>query len=181
MYVCGKSLVNRDRPGVFQLNFDASGVLTSVGTPLASMVTGSGEACSPVTEFYNPNGGGTGVARDWIFFSIGNLTIAAAPIPTGACQTNHAGCVLSINVTGGPAWPPTAVAAQALSLAAPAPANNAGSTSGFVVDNTSVSAQASSFYFTLGTNSTGAGPGVPSCNTTAGTGCAVKLTQGLLD
>ncbi len=141
------------------------------------MVTGSGEACSPVTEFYNPNGGGTGVARDWTFFSLGNLTIAAAPIPTGACQTNNAGCVLSINVTGGPAWPPTALAAQALSLAAPAPANNAGSTSGFVVDNTSVSAQASSFYFTLGTNSTGAGPGVPSCNTTAGVGCAVKLTQ----
>jgi hypothetical protein len=49
------------------------------------------------------------------------------------------------------------------------------------VDNNSVSPQTSSFYFTLGTNSTGTGPGVPSCNTTAGTGCAVKLTQGALN
>jgi hypothetical protein len=36
---------------------------------------------------------------------------------------------------------------------------------------------APSFYFSLGANSTGAGPGVPSCYTTAGVGCAVKLTQ----
>ena len=45
------------------------------------------------------------------------------------------------------------------------------------MDNNSASAQASNIYFSLGTNSTGAGPGVPSCNTTAGVGCAVKFTQ----
>jgi hypothetical protein len=32
-------------------------------------------------------------------------------------------------------------------------------------------------YFSLGTNSSGTGPGLPSCNTTTGVGCAVKLTQ----
>jgi hypothetical protein len=69
-------------------------------------------------------------------------------------------------------WPPAVLAGGART-----PGNVAGSTSGFVVDNTSISAQASSFYFTLGSNSVGAGPGVPSCNTTAGVGCAVKLTQ----
>jgi hypothetical protein len=136
------------------------------------LVNASGSACSPVTEFYNPNGGGTGVPRDWIFFSFGNFAFPAAPVPAGACQTNNAGCVLSVNVTGNPTWPPAAADGFA-----PTPANNAGSTSAFVVDNVSISPQASSFYFTLTTNSTGVGPGVPSCNTTAGVGCAVKLTQ----
>ncbi len=176
MYVCGKSAANRDRPGIYQLSFTpATGVLSGVGTALINLVSASGEACSPVTEFNNPNGAGVGVARDWIFFSIGNRSNngGATTLPAGsACRANRAGCVISINVTGNPAWPPAAV-----TNTAPVPASATGSTSGFVVDNTSVSAQASSFYFTLGANSTGAGPGVPSCNTTAGTGCAVKLTQ----
>jgi hypothetical protein len=175
MYVCGKSTASRDRPGIYQLSFTAAGVLSSVGTALINLVSASGEACSPVTEFNNPNGAGAGVARDWIFFSIGNRSNngGTTTLPAGsACRTDLAGCVISINVTGNPAWPPATV-----TNTAPVPANATGSTSGIVVDNTSVSAQASSFYFTLGANSTGAGPGVPSCNTTAGTGCAVKLTQ----
>jgi hypothetical protein len=193
MYVCGKDSAHRDTPYVYQLSFvAATGVLSGVGTRTfasgARWATGSGEACSPVTEFYNPNGGGAGVPKDWIFFSVGNLAdnvntptpaTAINPVPAGACRTNHAGCVMSINVTGNPAWPLTLP--SALVVAAPTPANNNGSTSGIVVDNTSTSAQASSFYFSLGTNSTGAGPGVPSCNTTAGVGCAVKLTQSALN
>ena len=79
---------------------------------------------------------------------------------------------MSIDVTGNPTWPPAAIT-NAVSL----PTNVAGATSGIVVDNTSTSAQASSIYFSLGANSTGAGPGLPSCDTTPGVGCAVKLTQ----
>ena len=177
MYVCGKANANRDRPAVYQLSFAAAtGALTSVGAnPLGGvsgdLVSTSGEACSPVTEFFNSN-----TAKDWIFFSIGNHTRSANPIPIGVCTAGTGplpfGCVLSADVTGNPAWPPAVLAGGART-----PGNVLGSTSGFVVDNTSISAQASSFYFTLGSNSVGAGPGVPSCNTTASVGCAVKLTQ----
>jgi hypothetical protein len=186
MYVCGKSPSNSDRPAVYQLSFNSSSVLTSVsanpfGNAPNTLTTASGAACSPVTEFYNPNGAGVGVARDWIFFSIGTTaTSVNPPLPTTSCST--IGCVISIDVTGGPAWPPVTATHNV-----PVPANATGSTSGFVVDNeadiTAITGfpQASSFYFTLGANSVGAGPGVPSCNTTAGVGCAVKLTQGLLN
>ena len=183
MYVCGKSPGNSDRPAVYQLSFNASSVLTGVsanpfGNTPNTLTTASGAACSPVTEYYNPNGAGTGIARDWIFFSVGTTaTSTSPPLPSTACST--IGCVISVDVTGGPAWPPANATHNV-----PLPPNAAGSTSGFIVDNAAditVSPQTSSFYFTLGTNSTGAGPGVPSCNTTAGVGCAVKLTQGLLD
>ncbi len=187
MYVCGKDSAIRNRPFVYQINFvPATGVISSVGTRTfasgARWTSANGSACSPVTEFYNPNGGGAGVPEDWIFFSLGNRannTATNNPVPAGACRTNNAGCVLSINVTSNPTWPLTLP--STLVVAAPTPGNNAGSTSGIVVDNTSTSSQASSFYFSLRSNSTGTGPGVPSCNTTAGVGCAVKLTQSALN
>ena len=172
MYVCGKDPANARRPAIYQLSFAAAtAVLTSVGTPLTGLATADGIGCSPVTEFDNPNGGGTGVERDWIFFSFGNNANSVRPM-VGPCTTANVGCLVSINVTGSPSWPPVSVGSTA-SL----PAHNAGSASGIVVDNVSTSAQASSIYFSLAANSTGAGPGVPSCNTTAGVGCAVKLTQ----
>ena len=175
MYVCGKDPGLNDGPAIYQLSFaPATGVLASVGaTPLVSLVQASGEACSPVTEFDNPNGGGTGIESDLIFFSFGNQANSGGPIPVGnSCYNNNLGCIVSIDVTGNPTWPPAAIT-NAFTL----PGNAAGATSGIVVDNTSTSAQASSIYFSLGGNSTGAGPGLPSCNTTPGVGCAVKLTQ----
>jgi hypothetical protein len=178
MYVCGKDPATSDRPAIYQLNFTVAGVLNSA-TAFAGLVS-AGAACSPVTEFFNPNGGGTGVATDWIFFSIGDNSNngAGTTLPMGSlCRINLHGCVISINVTGNPAWPPASV-----TNTAPVPGRNTGSTSGIVVDNqadTSVAAgfQASSLYFTLSGNSTGTGPGVPSCNTTPTVGCAIKLTQ----
>jgi hypothetical protein len=170
MYVCGKDPGQRDQPAVYQLSFTAAtGVLSGVGsTPLTGLSTSNNEACSPVTEFFNAT-----ASTDWIFFSIGNHANSVAPIPSGsACRTDNNGCVISINVTGSPTWPPTN-ANNAASL----PANNAGAASGIVVDNVSASAQASSIYFSLGANSKGTGPGLPSCNTTKNVGCAVKLTQ----
>jgi hypothetical protein len=180
MYVCGKQPGVNDRPAIYQLNFTAAGVLNGA-TPLGGLASADGEACSPVTEFFNPNGAGPGVARDWIFFSIGNSANSVLPIPAGACQSggaSGAGCVISVDVTNPlSVWPPASV-----TNTAPVPANPAGSTSGIIVDNqadTSIGVfpQASSLYFTLGANSTGAGPGVPSCDTTNGVGCAIKLTQ----
>jgi hypothetical protein len=179
MYVCGKARANRDRPAVYQLNFNSSGTLVDSGTnwlggPSGDLVSASGEACSPVTEFFNST-----TAKDWIFFSVGNNTRSANPIPLGVCTAGTEplpfGCVLSADVTGNPAWPPSVLAGSART-----PGNTSGSTSGVVVDNqadTIASPQASSFYFTFGSNSVGAGPGAPSCSTTAGVGCAVKLTQ----
>jgi hypothetical protein len=172
MYVCGKDPANADRPAIYQLSFaPATDVLISVGTPLTGLATADGIVCSPITEFDNPNGGGTGVERDWIFFSFGSAANTVSPI-VGPCATANAGCLISINVLGGPAWPPANVG-----FTASLPPNANGAASGIVVDNVSTAAQASSIYFTLNANSVGTGPGLPSCNTTTGVGCAVKLTQ----
>jgi hypothetical protein len=174
MYVCGKDNTKVDSPALYQLSFNTSGVLTGVGTALTSLTGASGEACSPVTEFFN-----TGTSVDWIFFSIGNNANTGAvanAIPIGsACQSgaaSGAGCIISVNLTVLGTFPPALV-----SNTAPLPANAAGGASGIVVDNVGTSPETSNIYFSLGGNSVGAGPGLPSCNTTAGTGCAIKLTQ----
>ncbi|HKV23588.1 MAG TPA: hypothetical protein VJN93_03260 [Candidatus Acidoferrum sp.] len=175
MYVCGKDPGNADRPAIYQLSFDpASATLTGVGTPLTGLASADTVACSPVTEFDNPNGGGAGVEQDWIFLSFGNHASPAAPI-VGPCASAPTGCLLSLNILNATTWPPASVTATA-SL----PPDAIGAASGIVVDNISTSEQASSIYFTLRTNSTGFGPGLPSCNTRPGTGCAVKLTQSQL-
>jgi hypothetical protein len=178
MYVCGKDSANGNRPAVYRLNFTAAAaLLTGVGSALTGLATADGEACSPVTEIDNPNGGGAGIERDWIFFSIGNSANPANPIPAGSgCRITIKGCVISIDVTGNPTWPPTTVT-NAVSV----PTNAAGGTSGMIVDNVSTAGQASNIYFSLGANSTGNGPGLPSCNKSPNLGCALKLTQsGLL-
>lgn len=175
MYVCGKDPAFNNRPAIYQLSFaPATAVLTSVGTPLTGLVMANNRACSPITEFVN----GTPTSTDdWIFFSVGNSSNTGAGTPlVGPCSGTATGCLISINVAGEPAWPPAAV-----SNTATLPAHAAGATSGIVPDNVSAAAQASRIYFSLGGNSTGAGPGLPSCNTTAGVGCAVKLTQSALE
>jgi hypothetical protein len=167
MYVCGKEAANADRPAIYQLSFTAAtGVVSGVGaTPFIGLTNGNTEACSPITEFFNSG-------TDWIFFSVGaNMNPSGAgPVPA-ACRVASIGCVLSVNVTSG-TWPPAAA-----TNGVPTPSNPAGATSGFVVDNVSASAQTSNIYFSLAVNSVGGGPGLPSCNTTTGVGCAVKLTQ----
>ncbi len=178
MYVCGKRTLEHDEPALYQLSFTTAGVLSSVGTPLTPLVSSSHEACSPVSEFYN-----SGTSTDRIFFSVGDHVTEGAPIPAGSCTVGAnagLGCLIALNVTmwtttPGTAWPPATAPTGSAAMAVPL--NLAGSTSGIVVDNDSTAGQASSIYFSLGTNSTGAGPGLPSCNTTAGVGCAVKLTQ----
>jgi hypothetical protein len=174
MYVCGKDpAAGGARPAIYQLSFNGTGVLTGVGTPLVGLVSVNGQNCSPVTEIYNPNASGGG--KDWIFFSIGNSATNGDPIPAGStCRTDTNGCLISIDVTGNPTWPPTDVT-NARSM----PNHASGSTSGIVVDNvadTATSPQASSIYLSYGGNSTATTP----CNGVTGTGCAVKLTQSAL-
>ncbi|MBZ5698202.1 MAG: hypothetical protein LAN18_06600 [Acidobacteriia bacterium] len=190
MYVCGKDNSQPDMPAIYQLSFNISGTLTSVGTPLLNMTQTSAEACSPVTEVYNPDGGGTGVPKDWIFLSVAEFANHIGPIPAGSpCQTVQHGCLISLDVTDGTTWDgspghPPALLTNAVVIP-PSPytagkGSRPSATSGIVVDNVSTGAQASSIYFSLTNNSTGAGSGLPSCNTTAGVGCAVKLTQSAL-
>ena len=172
MYVCGKQSETVtagavDRPAIYRLGFTGAGVMNSVS---ASFQVGdpSGGTCSPITEFFN-----TAASTDWIFFSVGT-EVSSAVIPAGSSCAAGDACIMSIDLTTLTAWPP---ASGTVTSAAIVPTNASGGTSGIVVDNYSSSAQASSIYFSLGTNSTGAGPGLPSCDTTPGMGCAVKLTQ----
>jgi hypothetical protein len=179
MYVCGKEPTHTDRPAIFQLSFDGNGVLTGVGTPLISLVAGSPEACSPVTEIYNSTAG-----TDWIFFSTAANTLSAnnGAIPGTSNCTATTGCLMSLDVTNTAAWTPVTVPPvvnKALAMPpSPTPGTgfNPSSTSGIVVDNVAdpaISPQASSIYFSYAENSNATTP----CNVTSGIGCAVKLTQ----
>jgi hypothetical protein len=207
MYVCGKDPVNPNKPAIYQLSFASTGVLISVGTPLLMNSTANNVACSPVTEFNNTSS--SPASGDWIFFSIGNFAANATPIPTnsncrrGVDLTNGGkGCMLGINLTNAAnpvinpsgTWPPvdsffTAQGGNNNANAVALPNNVSGSSSGIIVDNVyevystfdgSNISQTSSIYFSI-PGSSGAGPGLPSCNTTAGVGCAVKLTQSNLN
>jgi len=194
MYICGKAPLSTNRPAIYQLSFTSAGVLNSVGTPLLLNSTRNGVACSPVTEFNNT--GASSASGDWIFFSIGNGAANVAPIPTTSnCRntvdpvTGNKGCLMGINLTNatnpvinpGGTWPPANAffIAQGVNNNANAVAllqNNAGSSSGIIVDNVSTSSQTSSIYFSV-PNTGGTGPGLPDCNASSGVGCAVKLTQ----
>ncbi len=198
MYVCGKDPANSSRPAIYQLSFTTAGVLNSVGTPLIMNSTADSAVCSPITEINNT--GASSAAGDWIFFSIGNYAADAAPIPTASnCRisvdaTNgNQGCLIGINLTNaanpainpGGTWPPADAffIAQGINNNSNATALRgviAGASSGLIVDNVSNSSQTSNIYFSF-SNSSGTGPGLPSCNTTSGVGCAVKLTQSNLN
>jgi hypothetical protein len=181
-YICGKENGSRDHPAIYQLSFSATGVLNNaIGTPLAGLVSASSEECSPLTEVENTTAG-----KEWIFFSIGDRANGANPIPAGACRTDGAGCIMSIDITGlstVASWNTFAGTPGPVTAAVSLPANNGGAaTSGIIVDNISASSQASSIYFSLTVNSaSGTGnPGLPQCNGHNGVGCAVKLTQAAL-
>jgi len=200
MYVCGRdpALIISNRPAIYQLSFTPAGVLNSVGTPLPMASTGNNGACSPITEINNT--GSSSASGDWIFFSIGNRAADTAPIPTNSnCRlsvdpTNGGkGCLIGINLTNaanpginpGGTWPPvagffTTPGANNNANATALLQNNAGSSSGIIVDNVSTGSQTSNIYFSV-PNTGGAGPGLPNCNTTASVGCAVKLTQSNLN
>jgi hypothetical protein len=160
LFVCGKNITNGDRPAIHRIGFASSGNMNTTSDGNLLLVSGNGEACSPVTEIFN----GT---TDRIFFSVGHNANQTA----ARCSTTDGfrGCIMSIDLGG--SWPPAAV-----THGVPVPTNNNGGTSGIIIDNVSGSSQASSIYFTYGANAlTGA-----TCNGATGVGCAVKLTQSAL-
>jgi hypothetical protein len=175
LYTCGKEPGFNNRPSIYQLSFDSSGVLQTTGIPaplvsLTNTYSLIGDACSPVTEVLNG-------ATDRIFFG---FAINANPPSIGGTATGCTageGCVASVVIaTSGvaTAWPPAATTAGI-----PVPfiltgfQTGSGGTSGIVVDNVGAGAQESSIYYTYQTNSTL----TVGCNGTSGVGCAVKVTQ----
>jgi hypothetical protein len=169
LYTCGKDPGFNNRPAIYRLAFNGSGVLSAAaGTPLVNLTNTFsliGDACSPVTELKNG-------ATDRIFFS---FAINANPGGTATGCTAGQGCV-SMIVLGG-AWPPAATTAGiAVPFILTGVQTGSGGTSGIVVDNVGAGAQESSIYYTFRTNSTAAVP----CNGTVGVGCAVKVTQSAL-
>ncbi|MBZ5647117.1 MAG: hypothetical protein LAN37_07845 [Acidobacteriia bacterium] len=154
-YLCAREPAHIDRQALYRVGFNVFGQMnaTTNAGPLELITSsGSGGACSPITEIKNG-------ATDRIFLSIGG---------SGALTGCATACIYSFDITS--TFP--ANAAAAFTLPAPA-AQNTGATSGFVVDNVSGSGQASNIYFTNIANSTAGN----SCNGTSGVGCGVKLTQ----
>ncbi len=198
MYVCGKDPASTNKPAVYQLSFTSSGVLNSVGTPPAHEF--DRERRCLLSNYRGQQHGFFTRRGEWIFFSIGGAAAAASPVPTNSnCRktvdaTNgNKGCLFGINLTNaansafnpGGTWPPidTFFTMQGFNNNANAvalPTSVTGASSGIIVDNVSADSQASNLYFRIPTSS-GTGPGLPSCNTTSGVTCAVKLTQSSLN
>jgi hypothetical protein len=161
-YQCGKDPSFSNRPAVYELTFNSSGVLnTTPGTPLVNLANANSigiGACSPVTEYKNGS-------TDRIFFSVtGHANPPSSGGTATGCTANQ-GCVMSI-VLGG-TWPPTATTAG---IAA------SGGSSGIILDNDGTGAQESNVYYTYRSNSTT----TVTCNGTSGVGCAVKASQAAL-
>jgi len=119
-------------PTLYNVGFNGSGVMNNTANLIiAPLTTGTADS-SPVTEFYNPS-----LGTDFLFVGVTNNCVAT----TGG---GTAGCVMSLNITGG--FP--AVNAGTTALAAP------GGTSGIIVDNDSTANQASSIYYATKTGAT---------------------------
>ncbi len=123
LYVCGNSGGN---PTLYRVSITSGTMGTSSNS--ITPVSGASTTCSPVTEFYNPNSGVTGV--DWLFMSVeasGNLSVCS-----GAC-------VYSFNANTST---PTVSAGIA----------STGGSSGIIVDNAATNPAGSSqvYFETLG-------------------------------
>jgi len=154
LYVCGNPGGN---PTLFQISITAAGALGAVNTGPNLGTTNF--PCSPVTEIFNSNA--TGGAKDWVFMSVQDSAVTAAPISCPAA----AGCIMSFDVTAGTAITP----AKTTAATASAP----GGASGVVLDNTATLAGASQVYFSTLANGT--------CVTSTGTGgCSVQASQSAL-
>jgi hypothetical protein len=162
MYVCASAAgTGNNIPTLYQIAVSTTGVLGTVSTGPVLATSASGPPlCSPVTEFFNPSntsGGVNPTGTDSIFLSVTNLGKQAAPI---GCATNT-GCLMSFDVTSG--------ATITSSTATAASRNEAGGTSGVIVDGSSASSGASQVYFTP--------LGSMVCGTSGTGGCAVQASQ----
>ena len=134
LYVCGNATANTV-PTLYQIPITITGspAQPTLGTPnQGPALTTAPAACSPVTEFYNPNGGGVGVPRDLIFLSVTDLGQTTGPV---ACPANT-GCIMSFDVTSGATITSTTAPAATFSVS--------GGASGVIVDNGVVAGTGSS-------------------------------------
>ncbi len=123
MYVAGTG--PGTQPTLYSVGFNSSGVMNSSANPTtAALATGTADS-SPITEFYNAS-----LPKDYIFVGVTNNCMA-----TNA--GGAAGCVMSLDITGG--FP--TVDASSTALAA------SGGTTGIIVDNNSSLTEASSIYY----------------------------------
>jgi hypothetical protein len=161
MYVCAAgSGTTNGYPKLYQIAVSTTGTLGTViaGPALTSGATGS-PLCSPVTEFFNSSdkrGGIHPAGTDLIFLSVTSLGQTVAPV---SCATNT-GCLMSFDVTSG---------VIASSTSTVATTNEAGGTSGIIVDGSSASTGASQVYFTP--------LGSMACGTSGTGGCAIQASQ----
>jgi hypothetical protein len=116
--VCGTGAADTT-PTLYSFGFVGT-TLNTAPTSTAQIVNNQGARCSPITEFFNPNVGTGGT--DFFFFGLTSNCLGRA----------GSGCVMSL--TGG-------------STMTTGPAETGG-TSSIVMDNESLSGQASSIYFT---------------------------------
>ena len=149
LYVCGDS---GGYPTVFQIAVPATGIITDGTAATAGPVlTNTTTGCSLVTQFYQS------ATAQYLFMSMD----ATGTTKPANCTASSTGCIVSFNLTG---------ATFNGSLAPTASANEAGGTSGIVIDNSSATVGASQIYFTPLADKT--------CTTSGGTGgCAIQAAQ----
>jgi len=154
-YVCGLDATG-SLSTVYQFGFSGTGQLNSAATASAAVNHTVSGPCSPLSEVYNPN---AGTGTDWLFLSVSDNGFSAA-----FCSNKP--CIMQFTITGAPTT-------LALTSGFKYAGSGSGGTSGIIVDNVSISAQASNFYYVNL---------VSSACTSGGTGaCAVKLTQSALN
>jgi hypothetical protein len=166
MYVCAPAAdiagVSNNIPTLYQIAVSTTGVLGTVSTgPALATSTSGPPLCSGVSEFFNSSytsGGAHPAGTDLIFLSVTNFGKQAAPV---SCATNT-GCLMSFDVTSG--------AAITNLTGTAATRNEAGGTSGIIVDGSaSASAGASQVYFTPLMSMV--------CGTSGTGGCAIQASQ----
>jgi hypothetical protein len=118
-------------PTLYGIGFQSGGLLNPAGVTSAALATGAADS-SPVTEFYNAT-----LSKDFLFVGVSNHCKAT----TGG---GAAGCVMSLNITGG--FPTINAGTTALAAA--------GGTSGIIIDNDSSITDAASIYYATKTGST---------------------------
>ena len=166
LYVCS---TNGGLTALWQIPIIA-GVM---GAPVAGpTISSANVACSPVTEFFNPNI--TSVAdptgTDFIFLSVTGSSVTGTSTTGNPvnCPAATTGCLMSFDITSPAGWNTTSKSTSAT-------AAESGGTSGIIVDGSSSTGGASQVYLSpLGNgNCTADWPGIG--------GCAVQASQSGLD
>jgi hypothetical protein len=166
LYVCS---TNGGVTALWQIPI-TSGVM---GTPVAGPTISSANiACSPVTEFFNPNI--TSVAdpsgTDFIFLSVTGSSVTGTST-TGnpvKCPAATSGCLMSFDITSPAGWNTTSKSTSAT-------AAESGGTSGIIIDGSSSAGGASQVYFSP------LGSGDCTSDWQGIGGCAIQASQSALD